>query len=101
MDLQAIVVREAPDRRPQGNSEGTRERTVPFSSAVARKAGCRHDPADSRGAAAALFGLAFGGLAVHARAWGRWRKTAVVGIALNSLVLLVAAAEVVYVALVE
>jgi hypothetical protein len=53
------------------------------------------------GAVAALFGLAFGGLAVLAHAWGRWRKTALVGIAVSSLALLVAAAEVVYVVLAE
>jgi hypothetical protein len=48
------------------------------------------------GAVAALFGLAFGGVAVLAHARGRWRKTAFVGIAISSLALLVAAAEVVY-----
>lgn len=53
------------------------------------------------GPAAALVGLAFGVLAVRARAQDRWRKTAIVGIAINSLVLLVAADEVVYVVLVE
>ncbi|SRR6266516_1376033 len=53
------------------------------------------------GAVASLFGLAFGGLAVFAPAWGRWRKTAFVGIAISSLALLVAAAEVLYVVLTE
>lgn len=53
------------------------------------------------GAAAALFGLAFGGLAVRARAWAGWRKTALVGIAISSLALLVAAAELVYFVLAE
>jgi hypothetical protein len=53
------------------------------------------------GAAAALFGLIFGGLAILARAWGRWRKTALVGIAISGLALLVAAAEVVYAVLVD
>ena len=48
------------------------------------------------GAVAALFGLAFGGLAVLARARGRWRKTAFIGIAISTLALLVAAAEVIY-----
>ena len=51
------------------------------------------------GAVAALFGLAFGVLALFAHAWGRWRKIAVVGIAISTLALLVAAAEVVYVVL--
>jgi hypothetical protein len=45
---------------------------------------------------AALFGLAFGGLAVLAHARDRWRTTAVVGVAINSLALLVAVGEVVY-----
>jgi len=53
------------------------------------------------GAVAALFGLAFGGLAVLAHAWGGWRKTALVGIAVSTLALLVAAAEVVYFVLAE
>jgi hypothetical protein len=52
------------------------------------------------GAAAALFGLAFGRVAL-VRAWGRWRKTALVGMAISGLALLVAAAEVVYFVLVE
>ena len=53
------------------------------------------------GTAAALFGLAFGVLALLAHAANRWRKTALVGISTNSLALLVAAAEVVYAVLVE
>lgn len=48
------------------------------------------------GAAAALFGLAFGGIALRAHAWGRWRKTALVGIAVSGLALQGAVAEVVY-----
>jgi len=48
------------------------------------------------GGVAALFGLAFGGLAVLAHARGRWRKTAVVGLVINSLALIVAVGEVVY-----
>jgi hypothetical protein len=48
------------------------------------------------GGVAALFGLAFGGLAVLARARGRWRRAAVVGLVINSLALFVAAGEVVY-----
>jgi hypothetical protein len=53
------------------------------------------------GSATALFGLAFGGLAVLAHAWGRWRKAALAGIAMSVLTLLVAAAELVYVVLAE
>jgi hypothetical protein len=53
------------------------------------------------GTGAALFGLAFGALAFAAHAGGRWRTTAFVGIAANGLALLVAAAVVVYVVLVE
>jgi hypothetical protein len=53
------------------------------------------------GGAAALFGLAFGALAVRAQAWGRWRKDAFVGVGANSLALLVALAEVVYVLVAE
>jgi hypothetical protein len=53
------------------------------------------------GAIGALFGLTFGGLAVLARAWGRWRKIALVGIAISCLALLVAAAEVAYAVPVE
>jgi membrane associated rhomboid family serine protease len=48
------------------------------------------------GGAAALFGLAFGGLALLAHARGRWRRTVVVGIAVNSLALLGAVGELVY-----
>jgi membrane associated rhomboid family serine protease len=48
------------------------------------------------GTAAALFGVAFGALAVLANAAGRWRKTALFGMATNCLALCVAAAEVVY-----
>jgi hypothetical protein len=53
------------------------------------------------GTAAALFGLAFGVLAVFANAAGRWRKTAFVGIGASCLALLIALAEVLYVVLVE
>jgi membrane associated rhomboid family serine protease len=53
------------------------------------------------GTAAALFGLAFGALALLANAAHRWRKTALVGIATSSLALLVAAAELVSAVLVE
>lgn len=52
-------------------------------------------------AATAVFGLAFGGLAVRAQAWGRWRKTAFVGIGASCLALVLALAEVVYFVLVE
>ena len=48
------------------------------------------------GAAAALFGLTFGLLALRTQAWGRWRKAALVGIGISGLTLLVAAGEVVY-----
>ena len=48
------------------------------------------------GAGAALLGLTFGVLAIRTNAWGRWRKTALIGIGISSLTLLVAAAEVVY-----
>jgi hypothetical protein len=47
------------------------------------------------GGLGALFGLAFGALAMLARATGRWRKTALVGITVSSLALVVAAAELV------
>jgi hypothetical protein len=53
------------------------------------------------GSATALFGLAFGGLAVLAHAWGGWRKAAFVGIAMSTLTLLFAAALLVYVVLAE
>ena len=48
------------------------------------------------GTGAALFGLTFGVLAVAAKAWGRWRQTALVGVGCNCLALFVSAAEVVY-----
>ena len=48
------------------------------------------------GAVAAAFGLVFGVLALLSHAWGRWRKTALVGIAISSLALLVFAAEIVF-----
>ena len=41
------------------------------------------------GAAAALFGLAFGAVALLSHAWGRWRLTALTGIAISILALLV------------
>jgi membrane associated rhomboid family serine protease len=44
------------------------------------------------GTAAALFGLAFGVLAVHANAADRWRQTALVGIGASCLTLLIALA---------
>jgi multisubunit Na+/H+ antiporter MnhB subunit len=53
------------------------------------------------GAAAALFGLAFGILAIRTRAAGRWRKTALVGIGISGLTLLVAVGEVVYFVIAE
>ncbi len=49
------------------------------------------------GAAAALFAVVFGVLAVLSRAWGRWRKAALTGIAISILALLVFAAEIVFV----
>ena len=60
--------------------------------------GTRRDAVSVRsggGSVAAFFGLAFGFLALATPAWGRWRKTAVTGIAVSSLALLVGAAEVV------
>jgi len=48
------------------------------------------------GGAAALFGLTFGFIAIRTKAWGRWRKAALVGIGISGLTLLVAAGEVVY-----
>jgi hypothetical protein len=48
------------------------------------------------GAAAALFGLTFGLLAIRRKPWGQWRKAALVGIGISGLTLLVAAGEVVY-----
>ena len=53
------------------------------------------------GSATALFGLAFGGLAVLAHAWSGWRKAAFVGIAMSILTLLFVAALLVYVVLAE
>jgi hypothetical protein len=53
------------------------------------------------GSATALFGLAFGGLAVPAHAWGGWRKAAFVGIAMSTLTLLFVAALLVYVVVAE
>lgn len=50
---------------------------------------------------AALFGLTFGVLAILSDAWGRWRRTAFVGIGLSSLALLVAVGEFVYVVIAE
>jgi hypothetical protein len=47
------------------------------------------------GAGAAVFGLLFGVLSLHSHAWGRWRKTALAGVAISSLALLVFAAEIV------
>jgi hypothetical protein len=41
-------------------------------------------------------GLTFGFLAIRTKAWGRWRKAALVGIGISGLTLLVAAGEVVY-----
>ena len=46
-------------------------------------------------AGAALFGLVFGALAMVAHARGRWRKTALAGIAVSTLTLLVFAVEIV------
>ena len=53
------------------------------------------------GAAAALFGLTFGLLAIRTQAWGRWRKAALVGIGVSGLTLVVAAGEVVYLVIAE
>ena len=41
------------------------------------------------GAGAAVFGLAFGALALHGRPRGRWRKTALAGVAISVLALAV------------
>ena len=41
------------------------------------------------GAGAAVFGLAFGVLALHGRAWGRWRQAALAGITISALALVV------------
>jgi hypothetical protein len=48
------------------------------------------------GAGAAVFGLLFGVLALLTPAWGRWRKAALVGIAISCLALLVLAGEIVF-----
>jgi hypothetical protein len=53
------------------------------------------------GAGAAAFGLVVGVIALRSHAWGRWRKTALAGIAISSLVLLVFAAVVVYIVFFE
>jgi hypothetical protein len=47
------------------------------------------------GPGAALFGLVFGALAMVAHAWGRWRTTALAGITISTLTLLVFALEIV------
>lgn len=47
------------------------------------------------GTGAAAFGLVFGVLALLSHAWGRWRKAALVGIAISCLALLVLAGELV------
>jgi hypothetical protein len=41
------------------------------------------------GAVAALFGVVFGCLALLSGAWGRWRRTALIGLGLGSLALVV------------
>jgi hypothetical protein len=41
------------------------------------------------GAIAAAFGLVFGVLALASNAWGRWRTTAITGIVISSLTLLI------------
>jgi hypothetical protein len=41
------------------------------------------------GAAAAAFALVFGFLALRTRAWGRWRTTAIAGIVISTLALLI------------
>jgi hypothetical protein len=41
------------------------------------------------GAGAAVFGLAFGALALHGRPRGRWRKSALTGVAVSILALAV------------
>ena len=53
------------------------------------------------GAAAAILAIASGVLALRSHAWGRWRKTALAGIAVSILALLMFAAEVVFVVLFE
>jgi membrane protease YdiL (CAAX protease family) len=47
-------------------------------------------------AIAAAFGLVFGCLALRRGAWGRWRKAALAGSAISILVLVIFAAEVVF-----
>ncbi len=41
------------------------------------------------GAGAAVFGLAFGVLALFSQAWGRWRKVALAGIGISLLSLFI------------
>jgi hypothetical protein len=41
------------------------------------------------GASAAVFGIAFGVLALLSHAWGRWRKVALAGLAISILALVV------------
>jgi hypothetical protein len=41
------------------------------------------------GAVAAAFGLVLGVLALASQAWGRWRTTAITGIVISSLALLI------------
>jgi len=53
------------------------------------------------GTVTALLSLVFGGLAVRAHAWGGWRKTALVGIGISGLALVLAVAEVVYLVLAD
>jgi hypothetical protein len=48
------------------------------------------------GVGAALCGLGFGVLSVDAHAWGRWRRAALVGIAISSITFLGGLAEVAY-----
>jgi hypothetical protein len=50
------------------------------------------------GAGAAVFGFAFGVLALLSHAWGRWRKAALAGIAISILALVVFAAFVLFAA---
>ncbi len=49
------------------------------------------------GPVAAFFALAFALIALRSHAWGRWRTTALVGIAISILALLAFAAEVTFV----
>ena len=48
------------------------------------------------GAGAAVFGLAFGVLALLGHTWGRWRKAAVAGMAISILALVVFAVFVLF-----